>query len=123
MSTDLHTSNTIESEKDFFESFDLERFWYVLKRSKYWIIGFILLVVSGSYLFVRYTKPLYKSESVIKLEFQSEANVLGLANAVNTQEQSEISGEIELLRSKLFFSRVVDAADLDVFLIIYMVVT
>ena len=85
-----------------------------LKRSKFWIIGFILLVVSGAYLYVRYTKPLYKSDSIIKLEFQSEANVLGLANAFNAQEQNEISGEIELLRSKLFFSRVVEAADLDV---------
>ncbi|MEP1097045.1 MAG: polysaccharide biosynthesis tyrosine autokinase [Cyclobacteriaceae bacterium] len=114
MSNEFQQNGNFESEKDFFESFDLERFWYVLKRSKYWIIGFILLVVSTSYLYVRYTKPLYKSDSVIKLEFQSEANVLGLANAVNTQEQSEISGEIELIRSKLFFSRVVDEADLGV---------
>ncbi len=114
MSTDYQSNGQYESEKDFFESFDLERFWYVLKRSKYWIIGFIFLVVSGAYLYVRYTKPLYKSDSIIKLEFQSEANALGLANAFNAQDQNEISGEIELLRSKLFFSRVVEAADLDV---------
>lgn len=107
-------SNHIDSEKEFFESFDLERFWYVLKRSKFLIAGFLILIVSLAYLYVRYTKPLYKSDSIIKLEFQSEANVLGLANAVNTQDQNEISGEIELIRSKLFFSRVVEEADLDV---------
>ncbi len=114
MNQELHTNGSIQQEKDFFESFDLERFWYVLKRSKFWIAGFIILSVSLAYLYVRYTKPLYKSESIIKLEFASEANVLGLADAVNTQELNEISGEIELIKSKLFFSRVVDMADLGV---------
>ena len=57
---------------------------------------------------------MYKSDSIIKLEFQSKANVLGLANAMNSQEQNEISGEIELIKSKLFFSKVVESADLDV---------
>ncbi len=114
MSSEFQSNGQFESDKDFFESFDLERFWYVLKRSKFWIIGFIVLVVSGAYLYVRYTKPLYKSDSIIKLEFQSEANVLGLTSGFNSQEQNIISGEIELLRSKLFFSRVVEAAKLDV---------
>ena len=113
MNPELH-SNGIGEEKDFFESFDIERFWYVLKRSRLWIFAFLLVIVSGAYLYVRYTKPLYKSDSIIKLEFESEANVLGLADAVNTQELNEISGEIELIKSKLFFSKVVELADLDV---------
>ena len=114
MSNQIQSNGSFESDKDFFESFDPERFWYVLKRSKFWIVGFMILVISLAFLYVRYTKPVYKSESVIKLEFQSEANVLGLTNVINTQEQNEISGEIELIKSKLFFSRVVDVADLDV---------
>ena len=113
MSTEIQ-DKYLDDEKDFFESFDLERFWYVLKRSKYWIAGFFILFVSSAYLYVRYTKPLYKSDSVIKLEFQSEANVLGLANNLGVQDQNEISGEIELLKSRLFFSKVVEAANLDV---------
>ncbi|MEM6830108.1 MAG: polysaccharide biosynthesis tyrosine autokinase [Bacteroidota bacterium] len=104
----------VEPEKDLFESFDLERFLYVLKRSKWWILSFIVVIVTSAYLYVRYTKPLYKSESIIKLEFQSEANVLGLVNTTNTQELNEISGEIELIKSKLFFSRVAEASGLDV---------
>ncbi len=111
-----HSVNNINvgSEKDLFESFDLERFLYVLKRSKWWILSFLILVVTMAYLYVRYTKPLYKSKSIIKLEFQSEANVLGLVNSVNTQELNEISGEIELIKSRLFFSRVAEASGLDV---------
>jgi len=106
--------NHSEAEKDLFESFDLERFWYVLKRSKFWLIGFVILTTSLAYVYVRYTKPVFNSESIIKLEFESEANVLGLVEVVNTQERNEISGEIELIKSKLFLSRVADAAKLDV---------
>ena len=114
MEGNIPTQSQPDTEKDFFESFDLERFWYVLKRSKFWLIGFVLLTTSLSYVYVRYTKPLYNSESIVKLEFESEANVLGLVEVVNTQERNEISGEIELIKSKLFLNRVADAAKMDV---------
>lgn len=107
------TPYNLNTEKDFLESFDLERFWYVLKSSKFWIAGLIILTTALSYIYVRYTKPLYNSESTIKLHFESEANVLGLVE-VNAQELNEISGEIELIKSKLFLSRVAKASGIDI---------
>ncbi|MEQ9006399.1 MAG: Wzz/FepE/Etk N-terminal domain-containing protein [Ekhidna sp.] len=114
MENNLPSHKSMEAEKDFFESFDLERFWYVLKRSKFWLVGFVILTTSLAYVYVRYTKPVYNSESIIKLEFESEANVLGLVEVVNTQERNEISGEIELIKSRLFLSRVAESAKMDV---------
>ncbi|MEP5105976.1 MAG: Wzz/FepE/Etk N-terminal domain-containing protein, partial [Ekhidna sp.] len=106
--------SSTDNETDFLESFDLERFWYVLKRSKFWMIAFIILTTSLGYVYVRYTKPVYSSQSVIKLDFESEANVLGLVDLVNTQDRNEISGEISLIKSQLFLSRVAEAAKMDV---------
>ncbi|NQZ79135.1 MAG: tyrosine protein kinase, partial [Ekhidna sp.] len=114
MTDNQMTANAVDGEKDFLESFDLERFWYVLKRSKFWMLAFIILGAASAYLYVRYTKPIYSSESIIKLDFESEANVLGIVDVVNTQERSEISGEIELIKSQLFLSRVAQAARIDV---------
>ena len=114
MDKDYHAKQNLPQERDLLESFDIERFWYVLKQSKFWILGIILFLTLTAYLYVRYTKNTYKSESVVKLDFQSEANVLGITDVINTQERNEISGEIELIKSKLFLSRVVDAADLHV---------
>ncbi len=108
-----------EQGKDFLDSFDLERFWYVLKRSKLWIVVFVLLTTVVAYLYVRYTKPTYRSDSIVKLDFESEANILGITDVINSQERNEISGEIELIRSRLFLSRVVDNADLHVSYHIY----
>ena len=107
-------NNEVEHEKDFLDSFDLERFWYVFKWSKFWIIGFVVLTTVLSYLYIRYTKPTYKSESIVKLDFKSEANILGITNVLGSQDRNELSGEIQLIKSKLFLSRVVDRAQLNV---------
>jgi capsular exopolysaccharide synthesis family protein len=47
------------------------------------------------------------------LNFESDAAVLDISSPVLKQE-AEISGEIELLKSRLFFSRVIDAVDINV---------
>lgn len=112
---DNHQSNIeFDQSKDFLDSFDLERFWYVFKRSRLWLVLFILTATAAAYLYVRYTKPVFKSSSIIKLSFESEASALGLSNLMNPQDRNEISGEIELIKSRLFLSRVVEAADLNV---------
>ena len=98
-----------------FDSFDLGKFFQVLRRSIIWIILFLILGGSSSYLVVRYTKPVYESTSLIKLEFENEANTLGLVNNGRLQQDlSNISGEIEILRSPLFLSKVAEAVNYDV---------
>lgn len=97
------------------DSFDLGKLLFTLRKSLFWIILFVVLSMTGAYLFVRYTKPLYESSSVIKLDFESEANTLGLVNnGALQQDLSGFSGEIEILRSKLFLTKVAQALDYDV---------
>ncbi len=102
------------------ESFDLDKFLFVLRRSILWIIMFLILGVSVAYLVVRYTKPLYESSAVVKLNFKSEAKTLGLV-ATDQFESSleDISGEIELIQSKLFLSRVCEALRYNVSYFVY----
>jgi capsular exopolysaccharide synthesis family protein len=100
-------------EQDILSSFDLEKFKLILRKSWVYIALFLMASCSLAYLYVRYTKPLYESSSVVKLNFESEASMLNISSPVMKQE-GEISGEIELLKSPLFFSKVVDAVDMDV---------
>ncbi len=97
------------------DTFDLGKLLFTLRKSIVWIILFITLSVTAAYLIVRYTKPLYESSSIIKLDFESEANTLGLvSNGALQQDLSGFSGEIEILRSKLFLNKVVEVIDYDV---------
>lgn len=95
-------------EQDALSAFDVEKFKLVLRRNWAWPILFLTVCVSAAYLYVRYTKPMYESSSVVKLNFESDAAVLDISSPVLKQE-GEISGEIELLKSRLFFSKVVEA--------------
>ncbi len=89
---------------------DWDKAKVILRRNWLFLVGIVLLALLIAYGFVRYTKPVYESYSVIKLNFDSDASVLELSSPISTQE-SEVSGEIELLKSSLFLAKVVDAMD------------
>lgn len=84
----------------------------LLRKNTWWIVLILLVTNVAAYLYLRYTRPVYESHSVIKLDIKSEANILGL----NTMSQNldNLAGEMELLKSDLFFSKVVDATDMEV---------
>lgn len=101
------------------DSFDLAKFLFVLRSNLLYILLFFVVGGSVAYLIVRYTKPLYQSDSIIKLEYKNEANALGLVNNNNLQSMNKLSGEIELLKSKLFFTRLIETINYDVSYYIY----
>ncbi|MGD9328665.1 MAG: hypothetical protein PVH48_06825, partial [Cyclobacteriaceae bacterium] len=59
-------------------SFDQDRFILVLKRSIPWILLLLFITVIISFLSIRYTKPLYESSSILKLNIKRDASILGL---------------------------------------------
>ena len=106
--------NNIDSQNDILDSFDKEKLLHILKKSLIYILFFFIASLAIAYLvFVRWTKPVYESESLLKLDVQSEATALGLSN-VGTINIVGMSGEIEILRSDLFLSIVVDEIDMDI---------
>ena len=92
---------------------DLDKIYHVVKRSIPWIILLLLITNSLAYLYVRYTQQIFQSESVLKLDIKNEAGLLGLQDPI-TPDIKGISGEMELLKSRLFFGKVADAIGLDI---------
>ena len=103
-----------QEQEDFLDSIDLEKVFIVLRKSIPWIIIILAVTCSAAYLYVRYTKPLFESESVIKLDLQNEASIIGISNPLENANITGLSGEIELLKSDLFFDRVVKAINYDI---------
>ncbi len=114
----MSNSNIIDQEtnsEDFLNAFDLVKFLHTVKKSLIWVVLLFIVAGTGAFLFVRYTKPLFESQSLLKLDIESEATSLGLASAnYESAALNNLSGEIELLKSKLFFSKVISVANLDV---------
>ncbi|MFY0689773.1 MAG: polysaccharide biosynthesis tyrosine autokinase [Cyclobacteriaceae bacterium] len=91
------------------ESIDFNKLLSLTIKSLPWLVAFFIVGITTAYLTVRYTKPLFQSEAIIKLNFENEASTLGLVNNRGIdQDLNDISGEIELMLSKLFLTRVID---------------
>ncbi len=114
MSTDQENINQAPGAPIEYNSLDVGKIYAILKRSLVWIL--IIMVVTNvlAFLVLRWTKPVYQASSNLKIDFKNEANALGIDSRFTDQNLNNISGEIELLRSNLFFSKVIDNIDLDV---------
>ncbi|MEP2026484.1 MAG: polysaccharide biosynthesis tyrosine autokinase [Reichenbachiella sp.] len=109
---DLHNQHSPETEGAF-DNFDFEKFRQVFVSGWPWVLGIMILSMSLSFLYIRYTKPIYSAESILKLDIKNDANLLGLQNPLE-KDIKGIAGEIEILRSRLFFNKVVDAVGINV---------
>ncbi|WP_420580069.1 polysaccharide biosynthesis tyrosine autokinase [Reichenbachiella sp.] len=102
-----------QSEDGPFDNFDIEKLRQVFVSVWPWVIGILITTMTLSYLYIRYTKPIYSAESILKLDIKNDANLLGLQNPLE-QDIKGLAGEIEILRSRLFFSKVADAVSMDI---------
>lgn len=96
-----------------FDNFDFEKLRQVFVSVWPWVLGILITTMTLAFLYIRYTKPIYSAESILKLDIKNDANLLGLQNPLE-QDIKGLAGEIELLRSRLFFSKVADAIGMDI---------
>jgi tyrosine-protein kinase Etk/Wzc len=100
-------------ETSFLEEIDLEKILLLLKKNAIWMILIFFLSILISFLYLRYTPSVYKSESVLKLNEKKEAQLFNVNR--NTEGEFEsLSGEIELLKSNLLLKKVVSTLDFEV---------
>ncbi len=98
------------------EDFDLKLFITIARQNAWWFLTFMLISSLIAYLDLRYTPPLYESTTVLKLSVENKAsNVLGEINSKElTYDNDRISGDIELIRSKIIVKRALNSLPLDV---------
>ncbi|MDH5597783.1 MAG: tyrosine protein kinase, partial [Cyclobacteriaceae bacterium] len=101
-------------KKGYSDSIDQDKLVRVIKKSVPVSLALISIALFSSYLFLRWTKPMYESSSEIKLEVKSDAIEFGFGGFMDNKNLSVMSGEIELIKSKLFFSKLIDSIKLDI---------
>jgi tyrosine-protein kinase Etk/Wzc len=97
-----------------YEGIDIDKGLSVLQKSAKWIVLIFLITNLSAYLIIRWTKPVFESSSELKLDVETNASELGLTTLGENKNLNIISGEIELIKSKLFFNKVIENFDLDV---------
>ena len=91
---------------------DFEKLLTVIRKSWIWIVLILVITNLAAYLVIRWTKPVFESYSDLKLNIKNDANILGFMEVSEDQNLNSLSGEIELLKSKLFFNKVIETLDL-----------
>jgi tyrosine-protein kinase Etk/Wzc len=99
----------------FREGIDFTKLGTTIRNNLLWIFLIFALINLLTYLlFIRYSPDLYESHSEIKLDIKNDASELGIKPFVEDQNLNIMSGEIEIIQSKLFLNRVLDSLKLDV---------
>lgn len=96
---------------------DLSTLTLVARRSLIWVLLLLLLGGTASWLFLRYTKPIYKSMSLLKLDERSEADNFkagALKASDPSQSSTQLAGEVELIKSNLTYQHLKERLALDV---------
>lgn len=97
------------------DSIDFRKFLILLKKSLIWFVLFIGICVLAIFLYIRYTNLQYKSTAELKLNKRNEASLFGFPTvSEESSNLNSISGEVELIRSKLFLREVVKQLPLNV---------
>jgi capsular exopolysaccharide synthesis family protein len=96
--------------------FDINKFLRISRTSFKWIVLIFISCLFIAWLFIRYTKPVFMSSMVLKLEINNHSNSLGLMKNMQDEnnENSQIAGEIELIKSSNIRDKVFDLLKLNV---------
>lgn len=84
----------------------------VFKKNWLWIPLMLAMVITGAFIYLRYTKPIFESTAVIQIGSKDQGKeVIGLEN-LNTKKG--LSEAIELMRSEFLFRRAIHALNLNI---------
>ncbi|MEQ8360885.1 MAG: polysaccharide biosynthesis tyrosine autokinase [Cytophagales bacterium] len=107
----VNTTETQINNMELLGDIDFRRFLLILTKSLIWIVLLLLIAFAGSYIYLRYTIPIYESSSVLKLEIKSDVDALGISKLQNPTVSNNLSGEVELIKSELIHDQVIDQLD------------
>ena len=97
------------------EGIDINKLKIVVFKNWLWLASVFIVINTVTLITIRYAREVYESSSIIKLDIKKDATELGIKNLASEAASSAnlISGEIEVIRSKLFLNRLLDSLDLN----------
>lgn len=91
---------------DTLNEIDTDKVKFVLRRSLPVIVLILLLSGIGSWLYIRYTSPVFEAQSILKLDVKRESNIFGFAASEPFGEAiNNLAGELELIKSEVIFDK------------------
>jgi hypothetical protein len=97
---------------NFSKEFELGLFLSIARKNIWWIVLIITVCSAGSYLYLRYTQPIFQSTVVLQIgDDESEKKILGVEFI---PDEANIDSKIELIRSPFIFKQAIASLPLEV---------
>ena len=94
--------------------FDLKLFLYITKKNLIFLFLFFAFIVISTFLFLRYTQPIYESFAIIQIKSDDIASRVFENQHTASYLDNSLNKKLEVLRSPMFMKRVVVKLPLDV---------
>lgn len=93
------------------DEFDFRLFLKIARKNSAWVVLFFIIAFLMAFLYLRYTYPIYRTQSVLQIVKTDKRNLV-----IPKQEyaKEDLSSKIELLRSPNFLFRVFNKLPLDI---------
>ena len=104
-----NTNDSFERYKErlsnFSGEFELGLFLFIARKSLIWIVLLFGIAFCCAYLYLRYTPPVFEASSTIQIQTNNQAKQVLNVDAL-VEPENGLAEEVEFLRSKVFFKRV-----------------
>ena len=105
-------NSSVDDDDSFLNDLDFIKLLIVAKTNLHWLILIVLIGLFAAYGYNRYSQPVFESSSIIKLDIKSDASALGFGGVESVN--ANLSGEVELIQSKLIHERALSLLDMEV---------
>jgi capsular exopolysaccharide synthesis family protein len=102
-----------ERISNFSGEFELGLFLFIAKRTIVWLLLFFITAFTFTFLYLRYTPPIFESSSIIQIKTQNQAKQILDVGSVNETDKS-LAEAVEVLRSRVFLKRVLSKLPLKI---------
>ena len=96
------------------QDFDVKLLLHVLTKNLVWIVFLFVLGITSAFLLIRYTKPVYRAQTVIQFTSNENDNMNVLDEKLNPYDNTSTAKDVELIRSPVFLQRVVNRLPVDI---------
>src|ERR1051325_1800659 len=91
--------------------FEFGLFFFLVRKSVFWVLLFFAMALSVAFLYLRYTPQIFESRTTLQINTENEASkILNVQNMYENQD--DIAKSIEILRSPVFFKRALETLPL-----------
>src|SRR6056297_1234488 len=97
---------------NFGSDFELGLFLYIVRKNLKWVLLFLALALTGSFLYLRYNAPVYEASTTIQLS--KSDNATKVLQVKEIYEDQNLSAELELLKSRLLLEKTVERLPLQI---------